>query len=442
VQAISSYVRVIVTNTSLVNQTYLRLQTILCPIASAEPRALTETGTMKTSIYSIEDDYGFEVENTPMGEMRVVTPTRLAGSSFDGATVDPSFWTVTNTSGGTSTQASATLIMATNTTANGATLLSSVRKARYVGGSGMCFRMVMRLGDTGTASNKRRWGIGVVGNYNITITSASIVAGDVYTNNAQQFTVLHTATTTTMIANGTGNPGAGAQTYTRVSGTGPATLTGSAFAAGTTIVDGAWFQLNGSTFSVVTAKRGTETPVDTGSFNGALGATYNPPSTVTTYEIYWTNSKVWFVIEDQILHTFFGSTTAWTSTMNQYIVADNVNSGGSTTAVNMYIRVASIRRLGPLTSQPISKYQSGTTAGVICKYSAGNLHGITISNITNNGSVVTLLDGISAGGGNTIWSGTFQQNTNFSFDFKGLPFYNGLTLIIATQTATVTVIYE
>jgi hypothetical protein len=441
-QAVKSDVRIIVTNTSLVNQTYLRLETILCPIASAEPRALSEIGTTKTSIYSIEDDYGFEVENTPMGEMRVVIPTRLAGSSFDGATVDPAFWTVTNTNSGSSTQASATLIMATNTTANGATLLSSVRKARYVGGSGMCFRMVMRLGDTGTANNKRRWGIGVVGNYNITITSASIVAGDVYTNNSQQFAVLNTATTTTMIANGTGNPGAGAQTYTRVSGTGPATLTGSAFAAGTTLMDGAWFQLNGTTLSVVTAKRGTETPVDSGSFNGTLGTTHALPSTVVTYEIYWTNSRVWFVIEDRILHTFVGNTTAWTGTMNQYIVADNVNSGGSTTLVNMYVRVASIRRLGPLTSQPISKYQSGTTAGVVCKYSAGNLHGVTINTVTNNGAVVTLLDGISSGGGNTIWSGTFQANTSFNFDFKGLPFYNGLTLIIATQNANVVVIYE
>jgi hypothetical protein len=89
VQAVGSYLRVRITNTSIVNMTYLRFFTALCPIVEAVPRALNEDGNFKTAIYGIEDEYGFEVENTPMGEMRTAQPVRIVGSSYEGNTIDP-----------------------------------------------------------------------------------------------------------------------------------------------------------------------------------------------------------------------------------------------------------------------------------------------------------------------------------------------------------------
>jgi hypothetical protein len=64
--------------------------------------------------------------------------------------------------------------------------------------------------------------------YTFTISSATVVAGDTYTNNTQTFTVTTSGTVTSMPCSGTGTPAASG-TLTRASGTGPATLTFSAF---------------------------------------------------------------------------------------------------------------------------------------------------------------------------------------------------------------------
>ena len=77
-QAVSSFVRVRVTNLNTATATtYFRLQTVLCPIVEALPRSLNSEGNLKVSIYGSEDEYGFETENTPMGEIRSVEPVRL-----------------------------------------------------------------------------------------------------------------------------------------------------------------------------------------------------------------------------------------------------------------------------------------------------------------------------------------------------------------------------
>ncbi len=155
VQAINTYFRVRVTNLESTNTTYFRLSSTLCPIIEALPRSLDEQGNLKVGVKSIEDLYGFESENTPMGEIRVVEPVRLVGTTFQGTIVDPNFWSATTASGGTVTQ-SGQLIL--NTVASGSTSVQSIRLARYVGGTAMRYRSQIRLGDAGTANNYRRWG--------------------------------------------------------------------------------------------------------------------------------------------------------------------------------------------------------------------------------------------------------------------------------------------
>ena len=208
-----------------------------------------------------------------------------------------------------------------------------------------------------------------------------------------------------------------------------------------TITDGAYFQLSGTTFSIVTLKGTSATTVSSGSFNGTLGTTFAVGTGIRTYEIYWTNSYVYFVVGGSILHTVSASAATWADTMAHHVYMDNINSGNST-SVTLTCRVASIARLGPLLTQPISKYQSGTVAALVLKYGAGNLHGIVIAAVANT-SAVTLWDN-TAGSGTTIWaSGAMGAlTTPYFIDFKGLPFYTGLTLTIATANCSATVIYE
>jgi hypothetical protein len=381
VQAINSYFRIRVTNNGTLTTTSFRLQSVLCPIVEALPRSLDENGNLKVSIESTKDEYGFGVENTPMGELRTVIPTRLVGANFEGGTLDTNYWTSALVNSATATQANCEVVLDTKTTAtNGTARLYSFRRGRYVSGSSMCYRSVIVLSE-GATNNKRRFGIA----YSATMPTTT-----------------------------------------------------------DTITDGAWFQLNGTTFSIVTKRaNAADVVVSSGDFNGTLGSIYSPGTTVKTYEIYWTNSKVMFVVGDKILHTVTASTSTWAGTMNFYIYMDNTNSSNLQTSNTLSCRVASIRRLGQLFTQPTSYYFAiGTTAGVNLKLSAGNLHGIVISGAVNN-TTITLSDSTS---GATppifVWTAGSSSTQPYSIDFKGIPFFTGLRLTVAAQNASVTVIYE
>lgn len=367
VQAISSYVRVVVTTNSETT-TVFRLQTALCPIVDVVPRSLDSRGNFK--IASPVDSYGFGAENTPMGEMRVIQPARLVGTSFEGTTIDAKFWTTA--ASGTSAaiaQANAQLLL-TSGTANAATVTAfSVRRSRYVSGTGMRYRAVIRLGDTGTADNKRRWGVG----YGSTAMPA--------------------------------------------------------------VTDGAYFQVSGTTLSVVTCKGGVETVVST--FNGYLGQ-YALTTNVTTYEIYWTNSKVWFVIGDEILHIVSASTATWANTMGFHVFMDSLNSGVLGASVTMAVRVASIFRLGLMETQPNYYRVSGAAATHTLKLGAGILHKIIFNN--TSGTSITIIDNVT---GVTPVVGVITTATAAlgSWDYS-LPFNTGLILVTVGDNLDATIIYE
>ena len=159
VQAVSSWVRVRVTNTSSVNQTYLRLQTCLCPVVEALPRSLDVHSHLMVAVQETSDRYGFEAENTPSGELRSVTPTRLVGASFAGTTLDGNFWLTTGTAGGgtVTIPVGCECVLRTNG-AGGTAILTSARSARYVAGNANRYRAVVQMLDGGAAGNVRRWG--------------------------------------------------------------------------------------------------------------------------------------------------------------------------------------------------------------------------------------------------------------------------------------------
>jgi hypothetical protein len=382
IQAISSYVRVVVTTASLTT-TEFRLQTVLCPIAEPLPRSLDTYGNLKVGIKSQEDLYGFEVENTPIGEMRTVIPYRLIGAGFEGGTIDTQFWVSGVANSGTVVQANGAVTLSTTVTAtNGMARFYTYRRARYVSGCSMCYRSVLQC-SAAAANNKRRWGI------------------------AYASTMPTTGTTDLM-------------------------------------TDGAWFQFDGTTFGVATRRAGTanETLVASGAFNGTLGVTYTPGIIVHTYEIYWTNSHVYFVIDGAVLHTHHADSQTWSSTENFYIYMDTINSNNLQTNHTIECRVASIRRLGPLLTQPASYYHAlGTTAGVNLKLGPGNLHSLILSNIVD-GAVITLSDSITTTTPTIFQVTALSASITIPIDFKGLPFFFGLRLTIASKNASAVVIYE
>ena len=116
--------------------------------------------TILSNEVKLKDSFSFNGFNTQFGEQRVAEVTRLVGTQFIGATLDPNFWTATTANSGTVTQANSEVLLTSGTNSAGSAQLTSVRKARQIAGISNSYRAFVQLSDTGIASNTRRWGVG------------------------------------------------------------------------------------------------------------------------------------------------------------------------------------------------------------------------------------------------------------------------------------------
>jgi hypothetical protein len=313
----------------------------------------------------IQDQYGFTVENTPMGEMRVVTPYRLAGATFQGTTKDTNFWTETLTVSGVVSQANNQVVLSTLTTnPNGNVSYRTVRTARYVGASANRFRGQIQIGDVGSVNNSRKWG--------------------------------------------------------SFDGT-----------------NGAYFELDGTTLYAVTSKTGTPTRVASSVWNGN---TEVPTLTnCNTYEIYYSNKNVFFVINDVLMHKVTALTATWSDALTLPVWLSNTNSNGKQTNHTLTARVATIVRLGAELTEPIYKHIAGAVT-TICKYGTGKLHSIIIN---SPGTLCTIYDN-TAGSGTAVMAiiDTSKNTGVVSQATYNCPFFTGLTIVTTGAGTDVTVIYE
>lgn len=326
-------------------------------------------GTNTIGKVKLVDSYGFSPEFTPMDEIRVIEPVRLAGSTFVGTTVDTNFWTAAVTNDGTVTQGAGIVTLDTATTsANGTAKITSVATARYIGSASNRYRAQISLNNTGTTDNVRNWGV----------------------------------------RNGT--------------------------------TDGAYFQLSGTTLNIVTLKNSSPTAVASGSWNGS-SATYTLTN-CTTYEIYWTNKSVYFVINGTLVHTVTTTTATWADTLNFQVFAETINSNSLQTSQTIVIRVNTIVRLGKEFSVPRYYYfASGTTAATVLKRAPGTLHRVIVAQSANTGTF-TLWDNTAASTTTIFASGSLSAKSDpYTIEF-GTPFYTGLTLTVATANVGLTVVYE
>ena len=312
----------------------------------------------------LTDQYGFSVECTPMDELRVVTPVRLAGATFSGSTLDTNFWTVTTGSvSGSAIQESSQIILTTGSAINGSVILQSTRVGRYVGGSANRYRAQIRLGDTGNPANSRKWG-------------------------------LFTAT------------------------------------------DGAYFKFSGSSIYACTLKNGTETPVISNLWN--TSTTLPVLTNVNSYEIYYTNAKVYFVIAGVLMHTASFPASTWSANLNLGVRMENTNSGSAAAQNILEARVATVYRLGQEQTAPIYKHLTGATTMVL-KYAPGTLHKIIVNTA---GTLCTIYDGASAAGNVIGILDTNKTSGTIGSIAYDVPFFTGLTFVTTGATTDLTIVYE
>lgn len=206
--------------------------------------------------------------------------------------------------------------------------------------------------------------------------------------------------------------------------------------------DGAFFQLSGSAFSVVTRKSGSDTVVGSSSFNTNA---FTLDTNVHTYEIYWTNSKIYFTIDDILRHKISADSSTWTQTVTLPIRMENINYNGITTDIQLKTRVSTISRLGEAYTRPQWKNLAASSATpIVLKYGAGTLHTITVNTNGANGNALTIYDAVSATNQVAIIN-TANTNVSFvSYGISGLDFYYGLTVVLngGATPANVTIVYE
>ena len=205
--------------------------------------------------------------------------------------------------------------------------------------------------------------------------------------------------------------------------------------------DGAFAQLAGSIFSLGTRKDSSDTLINSGSFNGNLGADFTPAAdTYYKLTIELTPLSVDWYTNGKLLHHKAGAN--WSDTLTLPVTMENNNVAVDTE--NTFKSVGCyIARQGELVTNPTSYYHAlGTEAGATLKYGAGTLRGIIVSNCVKL-AVITLSDSTTAITP-TIW--TFTSGKLFELptmiDFFGLPFSNGLRLYVTAENACVTVVYE
>lgn len=205
-----------------------------------------------------------------------------------------------------------------------------------------------------------------------------------------------------------------------------------------TVTDGAYFKLVGTALSVNTMANTTETSVASTSFNG----TYTAPTLTNnnTYEILYTLSKVYFLINNILVHTAIFSTTHWTSGTTNFHAFADVNNTGNSAAVTMTFRMKNISRLGNFKTMPQYRYISNANTAQVLKYGGGILHSLFIGTAVANKTINVFDD--TAGLANQIAGLTLPATTEpFGWDLD-CPFFNGLTVTPNDTGLKITVVYE
>jgi len=157
VQAVSNYYRVRAVNARTIPQTYLRLNTALCPVIEAVPRTLSDEGNLKVEVYGIESEIGDKVYVSQQRELKTATAVRLAGQAFSGSILDANFWGSAGVSSGVAAQGNGQLTLSTGSSANGLVRITSSRSGRFVAGNSNYYRGVIQC-PAASGSNIRRWG--------------------------------------------------------------------------------------------------------------------------------------------------------------------------------------------------------------------------------------------------------------------------------------------
>jgi hypothetical protein len=207
--------------------------------------------------------------------------------------------------------------------------------------------------------------------------------------------------------------------------------------------DGFMFQLNAATLNIVIRKRAVaDQVIAKAAWTGTYAAAFTLDTNVHTYEIQYTNTNVYFFIDDNIVHTVTGLTAPNTETLTFPCALENINTGIGP-AVSLNCRTSAISRLGEPQSRPIHKYSKGAVlagAGLL-KTGPGTIHGVVNG---NNKGTLALYDCATTGAlsGQIILFDLVQCVGTIPFGLEGVDFNIGLIMVQTDGAAETCIIFE
>lgn len=200
--------------------------------------------------------------------------------------------------------------------------------------------------------------------------------------------------------------------------------------------NGVFFQLSGTTLSVVTRKATSDTAVASGSWNGTA---FTLNTNVNSYDIIFTASTVYFYVNSVLVHTASFPTATWSLSRTLPMRLQNTNSGGSTSNVSLKCRAITVERFGEEHSRPMYKNIAGN-ATTICKRGSGTLHRL-ILNAPNTTGTITMYDNTTASGTLIATLDMAKSSSIVDLDYN-VDFNNGLTVVTASTPGDITVIWD
>lgn len=201
--------------------------------------------------------------------------------------------------------------------------------------------------------------------------------------------------------------------------------------------NGAFFQISGTTVSVVTRKGASDTAVASASWNGST--TLPTLTNANSYDIIFIATVVYFYINGTLAHTASFPTTTWTLTRNLALRLQNTNSGGSTTNVSLKCRAITSERFGEEHSRPTFKNIPGNATTVL-KRGAGTFHRL-ILNAPNTTGTITIYDNTAASGTIIATLDMAKSSSIVDLDYN-VDFSTGLTVVTASTPGDITVIWD
>lgn len=201
--------------------------------------------------------------------------------------------------------------------------------------------------------------------------------------------------------------------------------------------NGCFFEVSGTSLRVVTRRATVDTAVASASFNGT---TFTLNTNYNTYEIYWTTTRVWFYVNNTLVHTVSSTTSPPFGTYSLKARASMVNSGGLASARVLKTTSLAIARLGQPLTRPTYYNLANVNETRVLKYGPGTLHKIVV-NDSNATGTITIYDNTAASGTKIATIDVAGITAGGTMDYE-LDFFNGLTYVSASSPGDFTFVYE